>query len=111
MRKLSKKSLKVIDLDITEIDDVSIFKIKQEILALKDVNIALNLEKVNTCTNSFFEMFKACKNNKISLVNVNSIILSMLYMTGYDKFVRVYEDVFSLFDDKNELIKRRFKIV
>lgn len=101
--------MKIIDLEIKNIDCNIVNEIYDEVLKTNS-SVAIDLHYVDSCVTEFFEMFRKL-NKKISLVNVDSKILAALYMTGYDKYVRVFEDKFALEADKYEIIKRRFAII
>lgn len=101
--------MKIIDLELKNIDSNAVSKI-YDMVSETETSVAIDLHRVDSCVTEFFEMFSRL-NNKISLVNVDSKILATLYMTGYDRFVRVFEDNFSLESDKHEIINRRFKTV
>lgn len=101
--------MKIIDLEIKNIDSNAVNEIYDMVSESKS-SIAIDLHCVESCVTEFFEMFSRL-NKKISLVNVDSKILATLYMTGFDKFVRVFEDNISLEADKYEIIKRRFTLV
>lgn len=100
--------MKIFKPNVTNIDKSAVTQIYDMLSQSKD-NVALDLGNVKSCVNEFFEMLS--KLAKVSLVNVDSSILATLYMTGYDRFVRVFEDTLSLEADKYEIINRRFKTV
>lgn len=101
--------MEIIDLKITNIDSNAVNEI-YDMVSKTDSSIAIDLHCVESCVTDFFEMFSQL-NKKVSLVNVDSKILAALYMTGFDKFVRVFEDKLSLESDRYEMIKRRFTLV
>lgn len=71
--------------------------------------IILDLEGVEDCSNEFFFILKNFEH--IKLVNVESRVLSMLYVTGYDRYVKIFGEEVSLFDNRHELVNRKFAIV
>lgn len=101
--------MNIIDLKIQNIDSDSVNKI-YDMVSKTNSDVAIDLHRVESCVTDFFEMF-ARLNKKISLVNVDSKILAALYITGYDKFVRVFEDTLSLEADRYELINRKFTLI
>lgn len=103
--------LEIIDLTLKNIDELAIKKIYKKISKFDKGTVAINLMGVETCVTKFFEMFRRKKGEKLILVNVDSKILATMYMTGYDKYVRIFEDSISLLSDKNEIINRRFTLV
>ena len=85
----------------------------QEIVSLLEFDVeevVINMLNVTECSNYFFLLLKQYK-DRITLVNTDSKILSLLYITGFDKFIRVFEDEVSLADERHELINRRFAVV
>lgn len=101
--------MKIIDLETKNIDSNTVNKI-YDMVSKSESSIAIDLHRVESCVTEFFEMFSQL-NKKISLVNVDSKILATLYMTDYDKFVRIFEDNLSLEADRYELINRKFTLV
>lgn len=101
--------MEIINIDITNIDKLAVKKI-YDMVSVYNSSVAIDLKCVKTCVAEFFMMLSSLK-NKASLVNVDSTILATLYMTGYDKYVRVFEDNLSLSMDKYEIIKRRFVLL
>ena len=106
----NSSQLKIIEINLKNIDEDAV-KTIYDMVSERKTSYVLDLTRVETCVTNFFEMFKRKKGKKLMLVNVDSKILATLYMTGYDKFVRVFEDSFSLINDKNELINRRFMLL
>ena len=80
-----------------------------DVLSSVNPPAVINMEGVESCSNDFLFMLK--KLDKVTLLNAESQFLSILYMTGFDKYVKVYGDSASLFDDKRELINRNFCVV
>ena len=72
--------------------------------------IILDMSYVSECSHHFLRLLREYK-NRIILVNTDSKILSLIYITGYDKYVKIFEDEVSLSENKNELINRRFYLV
>lgn len=101
--------MEIINIDITNIDKLAVKKIYDMVSAYNSA-VAIDLKCVKTCVAEFFMMLSSLK-NKVSLVNVDSTILAALYMTGYDKYVKVFEDNLSLSMDRYEIIKRRFVLL
>ena len=86
------------------IDEKEVEKIYSKIKKL-DKPVVLDLQNVNQCVNKFFVMFKKLKNLK--LVNVENQILSTIFITGFDRYVKIYGEEISLAENKRELINRR----
>lgn len=96
-----------ISFDETTITDNLVNKISNA-LKHKCKPTIIDLQGVNNCVNKFYFLFKEF--NDIVLVNIDSLILSTLFITGFDKYVKIYGEPVSLEDKKHELINRRFKI-
>lgn len=96
--------LKTKDIDLNKVNEL------YDMVSKSKSSVAIDLHRVESCVTEFFEMFSRL-NKKISLVNVDSRILAALYMTGFDKFVHVFEDNLSLESDKYEIVNRRFTII
>ena len=78
----------------------------------KDKQVAFDLSIVETCSNKFFMMFEqVSKERDISIINMNDKMLASLYITHYDKYVKVFTNDVDLFDNKHEVINRRFTLV
>ena len=71
--------------------------------------VVIDLDGVEDCVNDFYRMFEMFSD--ITLLNVESRMLSTIYMTGFDKFVTIYGEDVSLEEKKRPLVKRRFSIV
>ena len=71
--------------------------------------VVIDLNGVEDCVNDFYRMFEMFSD--LTLLNVDSKMLSTLYMTGFDKFVTIYGEDVSFEDKKNELINRKLCIV
>lgn len=100
--------MKVLKLKVTSIDKSTVTQI-HDMLSQSNEAVALDLDNVKYCVNEFFEMLENLPT--ISLVNVDSTILAALYITGYDRFVKVFEDPLSLESNRHEIINRRFALV
>ena len=72
------------------------------------VSQVIDMTGVENCVNEFLFMFADIAP---VLVNTSSSLLSVIYMTGYDKYARIFEDFVSFEDDRRELLKRRFRLV
>jgi hypothetical protein len=71
--------------------------------------VVIDLDGVEDCVNDFYRMFEMFSD--LTLLNVDSKMLSTMYMTGFDKFVTIYGEDVSFEDKKNELINRKLCIV
>jgi len=71
-------------------------------------SLIIDMNGVENCVNLFFEIFRLVD---ITLINTSSKILSTIYMTGYDKYIKIFEDIVSLEDNRRELLNRRFCVV
>lgn len=78
----------------------------------KDKKVAFDLSIVETCSNKFFRIFEKLHIERpVSLINTNEKILASIYIMKYDNFVKIYPNDISLFDDRHEIINRRFSLV
>ena len=71
--------------------------------------VVIDLDGVEDCVSDFYRMFEMFSN--ITLLNIESKLLSTLYITGFDKFVTIYGDKVSFEEKNRELKNRRFKII
>lgn len=71
--------------------------------------VVIDLDGVEDCVNDFYRMFEMFSD--ITLLNVESRILSTIYMTGFDKFVTIYGEDVSFEDKSRPLVKRRLSVV
>jgi hypothetical protein len=77
----------------------------------KSTALVFDLNGIESCVNKFFVLLRRLSDYRISLVNVESRFLTTLYLMGFDKYVKIYNDEVSLNEKKNELIKRDFKLL
>lgn len=87
-------------------DDVQ--KIKS-LIKRESCPLVLDMEAVEECVNDFYRMF--VEFSGISLVNMDSKMLSMLYVTGFDRYVDIYEDDISLEENMRSLVNRKLSLV
>lgn len=80
-----------------------------DVLNTNKKTLVIDLTGVRNCVNNFFKLFRTYSD--IVLINTDSLILSTLYVTGFDKYVKIYGDRVSFEEKKNELINRRFELV
>lgn len=71
--------------------------------------VVIDLEGVEDCVNDFYRLFEMFSD--LTLLNVESRMLSTIYMTGFDKFVTIYGENVSFHDKSRQLINRKFSIV
>ena len=88
-------------------DEVVVLEMFRQIDKHTDKSYVIDMTGVVSCVNRFFVMLSELVNSDISLVNVDSRILSALYLTGFDKYVKIYGDEVSLEENRNQLINRR----
>lgn len=97
---------------VTILNETIVSQIEKQISQYsQDTQLVINLEQTEVCVNKFFSMLSKLKHYNISLVNVDSRILSAIYMMKFDKYVKIFGDDVSLYEDSNELINRRFSVV
>lgn len=71
--------------------------------------VVLNLEGVDDCVNDFYCMFEMFSD--LTLLNVDSRVLSTIYMTGFDRFVTIYGEDVSFEDKSRALINRKLYVI
>ena len=74
-----------------------------------DKPAVIDMYGVEDCVNGFFKILQKMSN--MSLFNIDSKILSTIFMTGYDKYVTIYGDEVAYEDNSRALINRQFNIV
>ena len=71
--------------------------------------VVIDLDGVEDCVNDFYRMFEMFSN--LTLLNVESRMLSTIYMTGFDKFVTIYGEDVSFEDKSRQLVNRKLSLV
>ena len=71
--------------------------------------VVIDLDGVDDCVNDFFRLFEMFSD--LTLLNVDSQILSTIYMTGFDKFITIYGEDVSYNDKSRSLVRRNLSIV
>lgn len=73
--------------------------------------LGIDLKNVVFITLDFFKMLKfLSKTSEISLFNVSSEIITLLFLTNYNRYVSIYADYEDFRDTKREIVNRRLKI-
>ena len=93
---------------VSTITDKTVCEI-ETVLSKLTKPVVIDLDGVDSCVNNFYRLFE--KYSGITLLNTDSKLLAMLYITKFDKFVKIYGDLVSYQDNARELINRRFHIV
>ena len=74
-----------------------------------------NIECMEKLANSFSKLptvgSKTALRFAYSIINMNDKMLASLYITHYDKYVKVFTNDVDLFANKHEVINRRFTLV
>ena len=71
--------------------------------------VVIDMGGIDSCVNSFYHMLK--KMGNLTLVNPESSLLTTLFITGFDKYVKIFTEEVSLEDNTRALINRKFAIV
>ena len=71
--------------------------------------VVIDLDGVEDCVNDFYRMFEMFSD--LTLLNVESKMLSTIYMTGFDRFVTIYEEPTSLKEKTRALVNRKLSLV
>lgn len=74
--------------------------------------IALDLKEVESVTEDFFTFIKNfSETTRLTLLNIPSELFALLNLRRYDKNVKMFNSNLDFFEDKRELINRKFHIV
>ncbi|MGN0019015.1 MAG: hypothetical protein ACI37S_08245 [Candidatus Gastranaerophilaceae bacterium] len=75
-------------------------------------SIALDLKEVESVTEDFFTFVKNfSETTKLTLLNIPSELFAMLNLRRYDKNVKMFNNNLDFFEDKRELVNRKFHLV
>lgn len=75
-------------------------------------NICLDMRNVKTIDHTFLDFLKISSSKiNINLFNTDSDIASFLFLTRFDKFVKIYNDEIDVTEQTKPLIKRRLSLV
>lgn len=95
---------------VTNIDENVVSELSAQMYRQTNKNLVIDMTGVVSCVNRFFVMLSEITDKNVTLVNVDSVILSVLYMTGFDKYVKIFGDEVSLSENANQLINRRMYV-
>ena len=74
--------------------------------------IALDLKEVESVTEDFFTFIKNfSETTRLTLLNIPSELFALLNLRRYDQNVKMFNSNLDFFEDKRELINRKFHIV
>lgn len=71
--------------------------------------VVIDMSGIDNCVNSFYYMLKKLGN--LTLINTESGLLTTLFITGFDKYVKIFTEEISYEDNSRALINRNFSIV
>ena len=71
--------------------------------------VIIDMMGVESCINKFYILFKDYPG--ITLLNTDSKVLTTLFITGFDRYVKIFDDKVSFADNLRELKQRRFCVV
>ena len=108
MEICDKKSYYLLSLNIPTITEDSVNAIT-DLIADLTKPVVIDMNGVETCVNAFYQMFK--KYDNITLLNIDLRLLSTIFMTGFDKYVKIYGETVSFEDKSRELVNRKLCIV
>ena len=108
---MSYKNRKIFYLNKEQINFWDILKIKLYIVLHKDLTLAVDMQFVKNVGENFLEFIKKqAEKQKLALLNLNSELISVLGLRNYDKYVTIYADENSFYENKRNLVNRRFTI-
>ena len=108
MEILERDSHYILAPNIQSITEKDVRTISNTIAKLRKP-VVLDMCGIDTCVNSFYSMLKQMGN--LTIVNPESNLLTTLFITGFDKYVRIFTEEVSLEDRSRELINRRLSVV
>lgn len=108
MKLSDMKSHYVLSLNTPTITEINVCEMFTTLNRLNKP-VVIDLDGVDDCVNDFFRIFEMFSD--LTLLNVDSQILSAIYMTGFDKFVTIYGEDISYNDKSRSLVKRNFSLV
>ena len=71
--------------------------------------VIIDMIGVESCINKYYTLFK--KYPGITLLNTDSKVLTTLFITGFDRYVKIFDDNVAFEDNLRELKQRRFCVV
>jgi len=75
-------------------------------------DLSLDMQNVENFSNEFMDMlYKVSQRRKITLVNTSSESLVLLYLSGVDKYLNIYQSSLDMESGMNRLINRKFSVV
>ena len=93
IQSITEKDVKTIDNTVT--------KLKKPVV--------IDMNGIYSCVNSFYYLLKKLGN--MTLINPESDLLTTLFITGFDKYVKIFTEEVSLEDNSRALINRKFSVV
>ena len=101
--------IKTKDLNFKSLANLAILLDK---IDFKAKSVALDLKEVESVSEDFFTFIKNfSETTKLTLLNIPAKLFAMLNLRRYDKNVKMFNNNLDYFEDKNELINRKFRLV
>ena len=108
---MSYKNSKILYIKSEHIGFWELLKIKISLLLNRELTYALDMKFVKSVKENFLNFVKDnAEKQRLSLLNLNSEIMTVLGLRNYDKFVKIYADENSFYENKRTLVNRKFKI-
>ena len=104
--------IKIFCIKSSTINLFTLFKINLFVRLYKNYKIAFDMQCVNEIKEDFLNFLKKQSFlKKISLVNLNSDIMTILNIKNYDKFVYIYADENDFKQNSRTIVNRNFKVI
>ena len=108
---MSYKKSKILYINSKCIGFWDLFKIKIHLLFNKDLQFALDMKFVKSIKENFLNFIKEqAESQRLSLLNLNSELMTAIGLRNYDKFVKIYANEDSFYQNKRAIVCRKFKL-
>ncbi len=75
-------------------------------------HVCLDMKNVKFIDNTFLEfLFRMQKEISLNMYNINQDIMSTLFLTKFDRFVKIYNNEIDTAEELKPIVKRRFAIL
>jgi anti-sigma B factor antagonist len=118
IRKLDKYAIIDIYVDKLDMFSVKILRnILKDLISSNNVNILVNFKMIISLDSSALGCLIAAQKNclnkggELRIFAPNSEILSIFYIIQLDKYISIFNSELDALNHKNNMVKRRFKII
>jgi len=110
----------IIDIHSAEIDFKQVKILKKTLFDLLKSNknfLIINMSFISSIDSSFLECLITMQNKfrkkggELCVYGVQSEVLMIFYIVQLDKYIHIYNSEFDALNNKNMLVKRRFKLI